>query len=156
MNYKSEQIGYNTQSKRFQYKGVQFEVLENNFRTEGEQGFFCLYVIVADWQFTNTSDLYSFRDNKPHYQKGDPDPFDPCGQTQTFHQRLDGMTKYGCDYNHLWNQESGDYGSVSQLVHDAEISIDGLHEKYGLRVMNQKDGSIVTLRELEMIKEPAE
>lgn len=143
---------------RFGYRGVLFEVVFYDRLWEDpydeRTGHYCLYIILPHFQFKNTTHLRMFKceaSKRYHYKTelNEYDPFDACNQSETWHEDEKNQIKIGCDYNHLCHHERPWATTLESVFEDGKRVIDDLHERIGLNVVDQEDGSIVSEEECQ-------
>lgn len=133
--------------------GIQYEITHHSISEYNEQGIWCYYVHLIKENFQNIEDFNSL-DLPILYHENKTDNFkyfyDYFSMDLDFHggithyskkHRFIGKTgeydyslKIGCDYNHLWDQESNFYEGYHHIVSDAKRTIDDIASKYPLNI----------------------
>lgn len=154
------QVGYNVEMRTYTYRGVTIEIARLGHLTprDGQTHHFCLYILLAPWNFRNTTLIRLLSESRKYRgesflkkQWGINDIFEAANQGETYHQVMtNGIIKIGCDYNHAWNDERRDWGTWLGCLHDGKVTVDYLHERLGgLMVSDRKNGDIITEAEAE-------
>lgn len=127
------------------YKGIGYTLSHHGISECQEEGIWCFYIHLLEEMFINPDDFSKF-DREPVLKKlgsdsiyetydyyDVPDYGFHGGITfydRTFYVSKDGKKykslKIGCDYNHLWDAESGYWQSLENVDYDCKSLIDKL------------------------------
>ena len=143
------------------HKGINYELSHFGVSEYKPEGSWCWYIHLYENMFINPEDFARF-DREPELRELSPGsvwetyPYSDVPDYGfhggiTFYDRdtfvaKDGQRykhiKMGCDYNHLWDEESGYWQGLTAIERDAQKYIDGLVEAVAFKIRCGYSGKI--------------